>query len=134
MDRSRAAGGGPVNEPRDEPRDEPAPVLQWIGVFLPAAAFFGHLQINYLVVPWACVTRQGVWVHITGIASVVVAVLGTVAARRAWVRAGDADPGQGHGPMPRTRFLGAVGVGMGATFVLVLLAQTVATFVIETCQ
>ncbi len=112
----------------------PAPVLQWIGLLLPAATFFAHLQIGYVLVPWACAAKQDVWVHVAGVAAVGVAALGTLAAWRSWVRAGGDDPGESGGAVPRTRFLGATGVGMGLIFTLILIAQWVAAFFIGTCQ
>jgi hypothetical protein len=115
-------------------REERAPVLQWIGLLLPAATFFAHLQVAYLLVPWACTTHQVVWVHVAGIASVVLAAYGTLAAWRSWMRAGREYPGEDGGVLPRTRFLGATGVGMGAIFTLILVAQWIAAFFIGVCQ
>ena len=115
-------------------REERAPLLQWIGMLLPAATFFAHLQLGYVLVPWSCVVRQAVWVHVAGVASVVLAVAGTLAAWLTWMRAGRAEPGEGPGSLPRTRFLGAVGLGMGAIFTLILFAQWIAAFFIDVCQ
>lgn len=109
-------------------------MLQWIGLLLPAATFFAHLQIGYVLVPWACTTHQDIWVHVAGIASVCVAAGGTVAAWRTWMRGGREHPGEGEGTLPRTRFLGATGVGMGSIFTLVLFAQWIAAFFIGVCQ
>jgi hypothetical protein len=115
-------------------REEPAPVLQWIGMLLPAAVFFAHLQIGYVLVPWSCTTDQFIWVHIVGVLSVILALAGTIAAWRAWMRAGREEPGEGPGALPRTRFLGAVGLGMGTLFTLILFAQWVAGLFIGPCQ
>jgi hypothetical protein len=115
-------------------RQERAPVLQWIGLLLPAATFFAHLQIGYVLVPWSCTTHQDIWVHVVGIASVLLAAFGTLAAWRTWMRGGRESPGEGEGSLPRTRFLGAVGVGMGIIFTLILFAQWIAAFFIGVCQ
>ena len=114
--------------------EERAPVLQWVGLFLPAATFFAHLQIGYVLVPWACTTGQDFWVHVSGIVSVVLALGGTTAAWRTWMRAGREEPGAGAGALPRTGFLGATGAGMGAIFTLILFMQWIAAFFIGTCQ
>ena len=45
------------------------------GLFLAPAAFFAHLQINYVLVPWACVRNGRLWVHVVDVLA--------VAARRA---------------------------------------------------
>jgi len=114
--------------------EERAPLLQWVGMFLPAATFFTHLEVGYVLIPWSCVVRDALWVHVAGVASVVLAGIGTFAAWRTWMRAGRDEPGEGPGALPRTRFLGAVGLGMGAIFTLILFMQWIAALFIGTCQ
>jgi len=113
---------------------EPAPFLEWVGLLLPAVSFFAHLQIGYVLVPLACTTRQDIWVHVAGVLSILLSLLGNLAAWRTWMSAGREAPGDGPGTMPRTRFMGAVGLGMGAIFTLILTAQWIAVFFIGTCQ
>jgi hypothetical protein len=113
---------------------EPAPVLQWVGLALAPLAFAAHLQIGYVLVPWACTTNGRVWIHVVGVASVLLAIAGTVAAWTTWMRAGREEPGEGGGSMPRTRFLGATGLGFSAMLVLILFAQWIAAFFIDVCQ
>ena len=115
-------------------REERAPVLQWVGFFLPPAVFFAHLQIGYVLIPWACTTRQELWVHAVGSASVLLAAIGTFAASVVWRRAGREAPGEGPGSLPRTRFIGATGLGMNAVISLILLLQWVAGLFISVCQ
>jgi hypothetical protein len=114
--------------------EEPAPVLQWVGLMLPPAVFFAHLQLGYVLVPWACTTGQTLWVHFTGIVSIALSVIGTSAAWRTWMRAGREVPGEDAGSLPRTRLLGAVGTGTGAIFTLILFAQWIAGYFIRACQ
>jgi hypothetical protein len=114
--------------------DERAPVAQWIGLALAPAAFAAHLQITYVVVPWACGRHNDVWIHVLGIASVVLALIGVVAAWRTWLSAGREVPGENGGSLPRTRFLGAVGVGTSGMLALLLFAQWIAAFFISPCQ
>jgi hypothetical protein len=115
-------------------REERAPVLQWVGFFFAPAVFFAHLQIGYVLIPWACTTHRDFWVHAVGIAAVILAALGTTAAWITWMRAGREVPGEGPGALPRTRFIGATGLGMNAVITLILLLQWVAGFFIGTCQ
>ena len=107
---------------------------QWLGMLFAPAVFFAHLQVAYMLVPWACATGGHVWIHVAGVASVVLAAVGALFAWRAWDRVGCDAPGEAGGPVPRARLLGAVGLGMSAMFVLLLLAQWVAAFVISPCQ
>jgi hypothetical protein len=115
-------------------RDERAPALQWIGLLLAPAVFFAHLELAYVLVPWACVTKGQLWVHVSGAAAILLAFAGAVAAWRVHARTENAQPNDGAGSVPRTRFLGTVGICMSAAFVLLLIAQWVAGFVISPCQ
>ena len=117
-----------------QPAPEPGLAAQWMGLLLAPAAFFLHLQFAYAVVPWACRHRNDFWIHASGIASVVLAALGTLVAWRVWQREGGTDPGEGYGISPRARFMGVVGLGTSAVITLILLAQWVAVFVVSSCQ
>jgi hypothetical protein len=57
---------------------EPARVLQWVGFLLAPLVFFAHLQIAYLLVPWACARQQQFWMYIAG----AIAVLPSLAPMR----------------------------------------------------
>jgi hypothetical protein len=114
--------------------DERAPVAQWVGLFLAPAVFAVHLQLTYNLVPWACVRGGDVWIHVSGIVSVLLALAGTIVAWRVWLRGGREVPGEGGGSVPRTRFIGATGLGFSAMITLVLFAQWVTAFAISPCQ
>ncbi len=119
---------------------ERAPVLQWIGLLLPPAAFFAHLQIAYVLIPWACTTQREYWMHIVGALAVLLSLAGVVAAWVSRARASDAEPHppahpvEGPGPLFRTRFMGDVGLGVGALLSLILLMQWIGGFLITVCQ
>jgi hypothetical protein len=112
----------------------PAPTAQWIGVFLAPLVFAVHLQLNYLLVRWACLRHGDVWVHVVDVVAVLLAALGTFVAWRVWERAGRTEPGEEGGSLPRTRFLGVVGAGFSGLITLVLFAQWIGAFFISTCQ
>jgi hypothetical protein len=118
---------------RDE-RASSSLLLQWSGLLLAPATFFAHLQIAYVLVPWDCAGGSHFWIHLVGFLSVVLAALGTFAAWTVWMREGGGDPTQHGGAIPRARFLGAVGVGTSALFVLLLAAQWAAAFILSPCQ
>jgi hypothetical protein len=134
MDGAREGVHGASDVRMPGSREERAPALQWVGFFLAPAVFFAHLQIGYVLIPWACTKQQDIWVHVVGIASVILAALGTFAAWVTWRRAGREVPGEGPGALPRTRFIGAVGLGMNAVITLILLLQWVAGLFISVCQ
>jgi hypothetical protein len=107
---------------------------QWFGLLWAPAVFFAHLQVAYVLVKWACLNHGEVWIHVAGVASVLLAALGMLVAWRAWDRAGREAPGEEGGPPPRARFLAVTGLGTSALFVLLLAAQWVAAFFISPCK
>ncbi|MDB4883125.1 MAG: hypothetical protein JWL95_1891 [Gemmatimonadetes bacterium] len=109
-------------------------MAQWVGMFLAPAVFAAHLQIAYVLIPWACVRRGGLWIHFVDVVAVVLALAGTMVAWRVWLSAGREMPGDGGGSLPRTRFIGAAGLGFGAMITLVLFVQWVSAFFLSPCQ
>ena len=119
--------------------DRPLPperglAAQWVGLLLAPAVFFLHLQFAYAIVPWSCRHDNDFWIHASGIASVLLAALGTLVAWRVWRREGGDDPGEEHGISPRARMLGVSGLGVSALLTLILVAQWVAAFVVSPCE
>ena len=126
-----------MSETRTFPPEQdggPAPVAQWVGVFLAPATFAAHLQINYLLVRWACLRNGDLWVHVVDVLAVLLAAFGTFVAWRVWERAGRTEPSEAGGSLPRTRFLGVTGAGFSGLITLILFAQWVGAFFIGTCQ
>jgi len=119
---------------RQEHDAGPAPRAQWVGVFLAPAGFFAHLQVRYVLVPWACATNGQLWIHVVGVLSLAIAVLSAFAARRTWQSAGREAPGEAGGAIPRTRMLGVMGLGISLMFALVLLGQWLSAFFFSVCQ
>jgi hypothetical protein len=128
-DRSRSTDSPVLGD-----HDERAPVLQWVGVFLAPATFFAHLQIGYVLVPWSCTRHNSVWIHLVNLLSVVLAIIGTWAAWRVHARADSAANNDGPGAIPRTRFLGVLGLGLSGMFVLLLVAQAIEAISLSPCQ
>jgi hypothetical protein len=107
---------------------------QWTGMFLAPAAFFAHLQVAYVLVPWSCATGNRLWLNVTDALSVVVAAIGTVIARRVWSCEEAGQASATDGPLSRARFLGIIGAVIGAMFVLLLVAQWSASWMISPCR
>jgi hypothetical protein len=120
---------------REEAHDPgPAPRAQWIGFFLAPAAFFAHLQIRYVLVPWACATSGQLWIHVVDVLALALALLGAFIAWRTWQSAGREEPSEAGGAVPRTRMMGVMGLGASLMFALVLLGQWMTTFFFSPCQ
>jgi uncharacterized membrane protein len=126
---SRPAGDRPHHR---REREAPGLATQWIGLLLAPAAFFAHLQGCYVLVPRACRYHADVWLHVVGIAAVLVAAFGLLTAWRVWDATRDAE--DGYGALPRARFLGATGLGVSGLLTLLLIAQWSAAFFISPCQ
>jgi hypothetical protein len=112
----------------------PAPRAQWVGLFLAPTAFFAHLQIRYVLVPWACATNGQLWIHVVDVLALALALLGAFVAWRTWQSAGREDPSEAGGAIPRTRMMGVLGVGASLMFALVLLGQWMTSFFFSACQ
>ena len=114
---------------------EPSLAAQWLGVLLAPAAFIAHLEIGYVLVYRACRYDATEWLHVVGVASVLLAALGTWMAWRVMSGApeGPAD-GEGGDARSRARFFGIVGLGVSGLLTLLLITQWVAAFVIHPCQ
>jgi hypothetical protein len=112
----------------------PAPRAQWVGLFLAPAAFFTHLQVRYVLVPWACATNGQLWIHLLDVLALALALLGAFVAWRTWQLAGREKPGEAAGAVPRTRMMGVMGLGASLMFALVLLGQWLTTFFFSPCQ
>ena len=127
---------GPVRVSDAESRaegDERAPRLQWVALALAPAAFAAHLQIAYVLVPWACSTGQHGWLHLVNVLAVALAIVGTLLGWRV-VRRSDDAPEDGAGPVPRTRFIGDMAFGVSGMLTLILVAQAIASVVLSPCQ
>ena len=112
----------------------PAPRRQWVGLSLAPAAFFTHLQVRYVLVPWACATNGAIWIHVVDVLALALALLGAFVAWRTWQLAGRDKPGEAAGAVPRTRMMGVMGLGASLMFALVLLGQWMTTFFFSPCQ
>jgi hypothetical protein len=112
----------------------PSTGMQFVGLLLAPATFFVHLQGAWVLVPRACRYHADVWLHVVGVAAVLVAAYGTLVAWRVWDATGRDQTTETGGPVPRARFLGVTGLGVGALLTLILLAQWIAAFFISPCQ
>jgi hypothetical protein len=106
----------------------------WIGFLLPPFAFLLNLQVSYMLVPWACSTRQLFWLHVASCGSLLLALLGAFTAWRNWQKSGRQMQAEAGSPTARSRFMAIVGLLEGGLFSLVILAQWIANFIIDPCQ
>jgi hypothetical protein len=106
----------------------------WTGLLLAPLAFLLNLEVAYAFVTASCDQGDQHLIHLTHLACLLLSLGGTWAAWRAWQAEGAEWPGQGGGPIGRTRFMAGLGLLTGAMFTLVILAQWVPGFLLSPCQ
>ena len=110
------------------------PAQLWLSVLAPPLAALTQLQTNYALVLWAC-GRGRTWpLHLVAFLALLVAAGAGVLAWRNWLRAGGGWEDGGAGPLPRSRFMAAVGIFVSAHGALVVVAQWLAVFFYGACQ
>jgi hypothetical protein len=121
-------------DPRTDVPDKGIIRALWTGVLLPPVAFLLNLEVAYALVPAACNARTVVLVHVVHLISLGLTVFAGVVAWRTWQRSGATWPGSEGGRLSRTQFLAGMGILMGLTFGLVILAQWIPSFILDPCQ
>lgn len=106
----------------------------WTGVLLAPAAALANLMLAYLAVRGGCLRDNPLPVHLVHAAFLLVALGGVFLAWRMWLAEGREWPGEGGGPVARSRFLAGVGLAGSALFALVIVAQWLPTFTLHPCQ
>lgn len=107
--------------------------LQWFGLLGPAAAWLLNLEFGYSLAQTACHGGGMAPVHFASVAAVALAVLGGVAALVSWRRSGSDWPADSPGTLHRSRMLAALGLGSAALFLLIIITQWIAAFVLNPC-
>jgi hypothetical protein len=105
----------------------------WAGVLVGPTAMLLQLEINYAFVPWACATGHTWPLHLVSVLALLFTVLAGLLAYRIWGRV-MAAPEDAGGPMPRARFMAAVGVLISLLMSLVIIAQWIAVFMHHPCD
>jgi hypothetical protein len=107
---------------------------QWVGVFAAPLAWASQQLALYVMVPWACQTGHRAALVVVTVAALAVAALGALVARRNRARAGRGEPGDEGGARGRSRFLAVAGLVASAFFILVIVAQGLATLIVHPCM
>ena len=108
--------------------------LLWTSNLLGPVAALAGLEIAYIFADRACVTGDMLPVHLTWLASLLLAVLGGWLGYREWRRWGGSHAGEDAGLGGRSRFLALMGMLLSAVAALVIAAQWSAAFLFHPCQ
>ena len=133
-----ASGQSATVRPEEAPKER-APVHEgalWAGALAGPAAFFLHLELDYVFVPWTCEHGNRWLLHLVALLAIAVTAAGAALSWRNLDRAGrdwpeNADEG---GSIARARFVAGLGVAMGALFLLVMLAQWIPIWILDPCH
>ena len=104
----------------------------WAGVLVGPTAMLMQLEINYAFVLWACKTRH-IWpLHLVSLVALLATIVAGFLSYRIWHRlATDEDSA---GPLPRSRFMAAVGILMSLLMCGVIVAQWLPVFIHDPCE
>lgn len=120
-------------EPSEHFKEARGLLSLWGGVLLAPAAFLLNLQITYAVVTLNCMGARP-WLHLSSLATLLLALGGGWLAWREWRRTGEGWPGDAEGAVPRSRFLAMLGLLTSSLFALVVLAQWVPVLFLGPCS
>ncbi len=114
---------------------EPRGVLAlWTGILAGPIVTLLHQEVSFILVPFACAWGWQLVMHaVTLVALALIAGAGWLSWRK-WKEAGPRWPGDGNDSVSRGRFMAAGGVLLSGLFFLLVLAQGIATVVLNACD
>ena len=95
----------------------------WIGIVVAGLAWIGSFEVNYVMVPFACQSRNIWLLHTISVAALAVAAFALLQANRARVAAG----------VETLRFMGLFAVLFSSLMILLILAQWIPVFFVDPC-
>jgi len=107
---------------------------QWIGVLGGPLAWLLFLQVNYMLVPSACLSQNKTVLGIVTVVAFFGAVTSTFAAWRAWHQAGATAHTEEGGAIGRSRFMAVSGIGLSGLFAVVVLASAIPIIFLGACD
>lgn len=105
----------------------------WVGVIGPPAVWAMRIGAAYILVPYACWADQRWLVHLPTVVGVVATTAITLDAWRLWRRAGGGASAELGDVLARSRFMAAFGIMNGTFWILVMLAEELASIYIDPC-
>lgn len=105
----------------------------WFGLLAGPAAWFVHLNVSYSLVRLICRGGEGWLLHLTTLATLVLAGAGVWMAWSTWRRIGEPAVTSGGGTAGRTRFMALSGIALSGFFFGVILLASIPGFVLHPC-
>jgi hypothetical protein len=117
-----------------EPRVHSGTSGMWVGPLLPAITWAVQMQLNYWLIRGACARGSNTPMYTTFLIAIVLVCVAGLGCWLAWLRVKRVWPDAYRDKDVRNRFLAVLGLLMAGTFLLVIIAQGVATIVFDPCQ
>jgi hypothetical protein len=114
-----------------EPRGIAALYFALLG---PPIAWALGLNAQYSLVRVACASASNLPLHLVNVVTLSLALGAGVVAWREWRNSGRGWPDERGGTIPRSRFMAVMGLLSSALFALAILAQWVASFILNPCM
>ena len=105
----------------------------WISVLSGPFVFLLNLQVNYVMVDWACNTGNDWALHVVHLSALALSAAGGLLGLTLWRRAGRGWPDESRGSVARSRLLAALGALGALTFAVSIVAQWITVLVLGTC-
>ena len=121
--------------PEAPPREHPpvSDTALWVSVLTGPLVFLLNLQINYVMVDWACNTGNDWSLHVVHLVCLVVSAAAGFLGFSMWRRIGAKWPDPGAGSVSRSRLLAMLGALGGTLFAISIFAQWITVMVLGTC-
>ena len=106
----------------------------WIVVLAGPVVWLCSFEANYALAPWACTFQSKVALYLVSLLALALCAASLVFAWKLWKQFGAEWHAQDAGAIPRARAMAISGIVLSAAFFIVVLAQAIPEFMLESCQ
>ncbi|HEX9942409.1 MAG TPA: hypothetical protein VGG03_10360 [Thermoanaerobaculia bacterium] len=122
-----------LDDPR-EPEIRRRDTLLWLPVLAGPFAWALHEQASYMLTPTACDVGHKLILHLVTLVALLIALAGAALAWSRWKAAPEGSTETGDPEETRVRFMALAGLGLCATFALIILAAEIPNLVLKVCD
>jgi hypothetical protein len=107
---------------------------RWLRVLAPPMIWATQQQANFSLTATLCESGSEGWLHLISLAALAAVIATTLLSWVDWKNLPEGSTDQGAPPDTRSRFMAASGIGLGAFFVLVVVATDLPSWILGACQ
>jgi len=109
--------------------------LLWVGMLAGPLLWLIQLEVNYALVPWVCSEKASYILHISSLIFLLLALTVAMISWQNWRKAVHTGPEDTPGGIQGTgRLMAGVGFMSSILFFLIILAQSIPSFILDPCQ